>query len=370
MAINEEKEPYFSIIIPTKNRSHIVGYAVQSVLNQSFGDFEVVIVDNDDTEATYKVVQKFNDHRIRYIRTGGLSMVENWRSGLHQIRGRYVTVLQDKQAYYEQALEVIHGVTLGNNIDVVIWNGDVYDDTKELAYTLVDPANPKVNLITTESILETYVANPKNAWGHLPRLINSCISRNLIEKARQRFNLENFCIPFNPDLNSAFLALASTDQVGLIENSLVINGYMSLSNVIRWRRGDSQYMGISHIEKDADLGISNMRLVNNTVYNDYLRLRRLGTCKLAAHEMSPQVYALMCADDAGRLPLGRISALKEVLAYAKNKGVPARQCVWVWLLAILKSWLLDNIGLHRFKAKKKWHANNILEAVLNRPRPS
>ena len=57
--------PFFSIVIPTKNRSFLVGYAIQSVRRQSFDDYEIVIADNDDTEETRQVVGGFQDPRIR-----------------------------------------------------------------------------------------------------------------------------------------------------------------------------------------------------------------------------------------------------------------------------------------------------------------
>src|SRR5439155_13901434 len=72
--------PFFSVVIPTKNRSFLVGGAISSVLRQSFPDFGLVVVDNDDTDATQKVVASFDDPRVRHVRTGGLSMPDNWEA--------------------------------------------------------------------------------------------------------------------------------------------------------------------------------------------------------------------------------------------------------------------------------------------------
>ena len=60
--------PTVSIIIPTYNRSHIIGRALQSVLNQTYRDFEVIVADDGSTDGTEAVVKEFNDERIRYIR--------------------------------------------------------------------------------------------------------------------------------------------------------------------------------------------------------------------------------------------------------------------------------------------------------------
>jgi len=63
-----ENKPTVSIIIPTYNRSRLLARAVKSVLNQTYQDFELIIVDDGSTDGTKEVVAGFNDVRIRYVR--------------------------------------------------------------------------------------------------------------------------------------------------------------------------------------------------------------------------------------------------------------------------------------------------------------
>ncbi|MDD5327112.1 MAG: glycosyltransferase [Phycisphaerae bacterium] len=65
---NTENKPAISIVIPTYNRSRLLVRAVTSVLNQSYSNFELIIVDDASTDNTEEVVSSFNDERIRYIR--------------------------------------------------------------------------------------------------------------------------------------------------------------------------------------------------------------------------------------------------------------------------------------------------------------
>lgn len=60
--------PTVSVVIPTYNRAHLLGRAIQSVLNQTYHDFEIIVVDDGSTDNTEKVVKSFNDPRIHYIR--------------------------------------------------------------------------------------------------------------------------------------------------------------------------------------------------------------------------------------------------------------------------------------------------------------
>ncbi len=61
------KSPAVSVIIPTYNRACSIRRSVQSVLNQTFNDFEVIIIDDGSTDDTKKVLKNFYDKRIRYF---------------------------------------------------------------------------------------------------------------------------------------------------------------------------------------------------------------------------------------------------------------------------------------------------------------
>ena len=63
-----ENSPTVSVILPTYNRAHLVGRAIQSVLNQTYQDFELIVVDDGSIDNTEEVVKSINDARIRYLK--------------------------------------------------------------------------------------------------------------------------------------------------------------------------------------------------------------------------------------------------------------------------------------------------------------
>jgi len=60
--------PKVSVIIPTFNRALLIMRAIESVLDQTYQDFEVIVVDDGSSDETQKVLRDLKDERIRYFR--------------------------------------------------------------------------------------------------------------------------------------------------------------------------------------------------------------------------------------------------------------------------------------------------------------
>lgn len=85
------QEPKVSVILPTYNRAETLGRAIKSVLDQTFGDFELIIVDDGSTDNTAEVVNSFRDPRVRYVRletNRGAAAARNM--GIKLARGDYI----------------------------------------------------------------------------------------------------------------------------------------------------------------------------------------------------------------------------------------------------------------------------------------
>jgi glycosyltransferase involved in cell wall biosynthesis len=101
-----EKAPAVSVIIPTYDRAHLVSRAIKSVLNQTYQDFEIIVVDDGSTDNTEEVVKNLNDPRIRHIpheKNRGLSAARN--TGIRAARGEYIAFLDDDDLWLPLKLE-------------------------------------------------------------------------------------------------------------------------------------------------------------------------------------------------------------------------------------------------------------------------
>jgi glycosyltransferase involved in cell wall biosynthesis len=98
--------PIVSVCVPTFNRAKFLAKSLESILRQSFSDFEVVVVDDASTDETTAVVQKFSEPRLSYYRNNhNLGQIENLNRCLELARGEYVCIFHDDDVYAPRILE-------------------------------------------------------------------------------------------------------------------------------------------------------------------------------------------------------------------------------------------------------------------------
>jgi len=113
-----------SVILPTYNRADLIGRSIQSVLAQTYQDFELIIVDDGSTDNTEEVERTFDDRRIRYLKYSnnrGAAAARN--TGIKAARGSYIafqdsddewlpTKLEKQMALFDQDKEGNLGMVL------------------------------------------------------------------------------------------------------------------------------------------------------------------------------------------------------------------------------------------------------------------
>jgi len=86
--------PTVSVCIPAYNMARYLPFAIESVLNQEFRDFELVICDDASTDSTPDICRRYDDSRVRYLRTAGKSGQGGaFNRCLQEARGEFVTIL-------------------------------------------------------------------------------------------------------------------------------------------------------------------------------------------------------------------------------------------------------------------------------------
>ena len=101
-----DEKPEVSVIIPTYNRANLIGRSIQSVLNQTYQEFEIIVVDDGSTDNTEYVVKGFDDARIRYVRyqeNRGGSAARN--AGIKIASGDYIAFQDSDDEWLPEKLE-------------------------------------------------------------------------------------------------------------------------------------------------------------------------------------------------------------------------------------------------------------------------
>ncbi|MEH2455846.1 glycosyltransferase family 2 protein [Nostoc sp.] len=136
--------PEISIVICTYNRDKYLDHGINSVINQTFKDWELIIVDDGSQDNTFEVVnnyvEKFNN--IRYLKHQNKKQCYAKNAGIQASFGRYITFLDSDDAYQQNHLESrIEYIKLHPEVDLIqggfateeeIWVADYYQLDKKI----------------------------------------------------------------------------------------------------------------------------------------------------------------------------------------------------------------------------------------------
>lgn len=105
----DSENPFFSVIIPTYNRAHSIDKAINSILEQTFTDFEIVVVDDFSTDNTIEVIQSIPTIKIHYFRNeSNMERCVSRNIGIQKSKGKYICFLDSDDYHLPNHLEIIY----------------------------------------------------------------------------------------------------------------------------------------------------------------------------------------------------------------------------------------------------------------------
>ncbi|WP_286761125.1 glycosyltransferase family 2 protein [Salegentibacter sp. UBA1130] len=119
-----QTQDLITIITPTYNRAHIISRAIESVLSQTYENWEYIIVDDASSDNTKEVVESFKDNRIKYIackENGGNAVARN--VGVNAAKGKYIAFLDSDDEYLPVYLEKALSKLSSNDEADFLWSG-------------------------------------------------------------------------------------------------------------------------------------------------------------------------------------------------------------------------------------------------------
>jgi len=174
--------PKVSVIIPTYNRSHLIGQAINSILNQTYQNFEIIIIDGSPNDATVKVIRSFlTDPRIRYIHqedihTGAVkdraNIAKARNRAVKMARGKYIAPLDDDDFWCDEKKLEKQIRFLEEHPDYVLCGGGVIgiDKTNSRKISRISTLYPEKDedirkiMLAPENLVHSTIVFRKDAW--------------------------------------------------------------------------------------------------------------------------------------------------------------------------------------------------------------
>lgn len=101
------KNPALSIIVPAYNSEGYIGETLHSLLNQTFADFELIVIDNASTDMTTDIVASFDDSRIRLLRNAqNMGVAYSANRGIKEAKGKYMARADADDLYPTHRLQL------------------------------------------------------------------------------------------------------------------------------------------------------------------------------------------------------------------------------------------------------------------------
>ena len=242
--IGHIKQPTFSIIMPAYNIEAYITRAVSSIKDQSFTDFECIVVDDGSTDKSIAVISDMikNDGRFKVLsqKNGGLSNARN--NGYELARGEYVLFLDGDDQFSDTLLESIHENIFDTKADIVVFNHSILDNTtgriSKGVHLLSELSGRKS--VTPQQISK----NIFNIFGN--QVWTKAFKRELIVRHRLRFNEH---LKRAEDIPFTYPALLSASKISVIDKPLV---------AYRVNRGDSNSDSLAAHYKDIFTALNDL----------------------------------------------------------------------------------------------------------------
>lgn len=138
----QRKMPRITVITAVYNGERFLEQAIRSVLDQSFKDFEYIVIDGGSTDGTLDIIKRYEDRIERWISEPDSGIYDAWNKGVALARGEWIAFLGSDDAYYVNALKEYVGFIDGHteeNLDFISSCVDLVDTDMKKIEVLCEP---------------------------------------------------------------------------------------------------------------------------------------------------------------------------------------------------------------------------------------
>jgi glycosyltransferase involved in cell wall biosynthesis len=149
--VNDINPITFSVIIPLYNRAHTIKQAIDSVLQQTYQNFEIIIVDDGSNDNPAAVIQSVQDNRLRYLKQDNKGAASARNAGILNAHGQYIAFLDSDDVWLPHHLGQILSI-LNENPNVCVYGQIIVDRGNGISF-VKPPRGMKENEDISEYLL-------------------------------------------------------------------------------------------------------------------------------------------------------------------------------------------------------------------------
>lgn len=176
-----------SVILPFHNIEQSLSESIESILNQSYKKFELLLIDNNSTDGSYEIAEKYQseDSRIQLLSIDNKSRVDALNEGINASQGKYIALMDAPDFSHPERLSKQHSFLEKNNdFDLVsCCTNYINDDT--LQYSFFEQIKWSNRLITYEDISQ-------NRFIDSPLVFSSVMFRSVLTEKYGSFQKDDF----------------------------------------------------------------------------------------------------------------------------------------------------------------------------------
>lgn len=129
------KQPTLSVIMPTYNSKDSVVYSIESILSQSFKDFELIIVNDGSTDGTINTLKKYSlDTRIKIINIENSGPANARNIGIENSTGKYIIFIDSDDKFKPNAFKILMSAAKKFNPELIIFGFNIIDKSKRINF--------------------------------------------------------------------------------------------------------------------------------------------------------------------------------------------------------------------------------------------
>jgi len=243
-----------SVIVATYNRGYIIRDALQSALDQSYSDCEIVVVDDGSSDNTRKVVEGLNSDRIRYVRhesNRGCSAAYN--TGINEATGRLIAFLDSDDVWKPDYLSRQVGLLRGHPEVGVVFCDTEIQGSVEKAHSLMSFMHVLPKLVRRKAESTEHILDSREIYlcllQEIPVKPTATVIRRELFSQGGMFD-ETWPSGTDCDL---FLRLSKLTRFAYIDDALVIQRRTSDATHQKYREKDKQFLISVYLKEKASV---------------------------------------------------------------------------------------------------------------------